>query len=79
MASMTLVERLRFERLIGHPDIGPILSEAADALEAAEKALEALIECFIERGPFDEPLGESEQAPSINEGMAALEKIRSGR
>jgi len=77
---MTLVERLRVIRGTQFtPTENALVTEAADALEAAEKALEALIECFIERGPFDEPLGESEQAPSINEGMAALEKIRSGR
>lgn len=40
------------------------------------EAVEALVECFIKRGPFDEPLGSSEQAPSINAGIAALAKAR---
>ena len=52
--------------------------EAADieALQARVVELEgiiaALVECHIKRGPFDEPLGESEQAPSINRGVAVL-------
>jgi hypothetical protein len=75
---MTLVERLRFERLIGHLDIGPILSEAADALETAEKALERCRELFSEiRMDWFDPRDD------IRDGWttidAALEKIRSGR
>ena len=42
------------------------------AAPALYEAVEALVECFIKRGPFDEPLGSSEQAPSINAGIAAL-------
>jgi hypothetical protein len=40
------------------------------------EAVQALVECFVRRGPFDEPLGSSEQAPSITAGIAALAKAR---
>lgn len=46
------------------------------AAPALYDAVEALVECFIKRGPFDEPLGSSEQAPSINAGIAALKQAR---
>lgn len=49
-----------------------LIAAAPDLLNAVE----ALVECFIKRGPFDEPLGSSEQAPSINAGIAALSKAR---
>lgn len=49
------------------------------AAPALYEAVEALVECFIKRGPFDEPLGSSEQAPSINAGIAALAQARGGQ
>ena len=52
------------------------LERAADIIDALVGAVEALVECFIKRGPWDEPLGSSEQAPSINAGIAALAKAR---
>jgi hypothetical protein len=55
------------------------IAEDARLIAAAPtllEALEALVECFIKRGPFDEPLGSSEQAPSINAGVAAIAKAR---
>jgi hypothetical protein len=56
----------------------PDATEANARLIAAApellSACQALVECFIKRGPWDEPLGSSEQAPSINAGVAAIAK-----
>jgi hypothetical protein len=39
-------------------------------------ALAALVEANIKRGPFDEPLGSSEQVAEINEAVAAICEAR---
>lgn len=39
-------------------------------------ALVELVERNIKRGPFDEPLGESEQEPEINRALAAIAKAK---
>lgn len=54
------------------------LSEAADIITDLLEALESLVEKHIKRGPFDEPLGESEQSPEINAARAALSRARNG-
>lgn len=40
------------------------------------EALAGLVEANIKRGPFDEPLGSSEQTPEMNAAVAALAKAR---
>lgn len=49
----------------------------ARLIAAAPELLEALKEMVrwhIKRGPFDEPLGASEQTPEINSALAAIAK-----
>lgn len=64
-------------------DIGPgDLNECeanANLIAAAPElyeALQTLVSWNIKRGPFDEPLGESEQEDEINVAVAALRKAR---
>ena len=53
-----------------------VAGEAADTIEALYEALAAMVEWNIKRGPFDEPLGESEQEDEVNTAVAALSKAR---
>lgn len=39
-------------------------------------ALRGLVREHIKRGPFDEPLGQSEQSPQINAALAAISKAQ---
>lgn len=50
--------------------------KAESGYDAVHEALAALVEKHILRGPFDEPLGASEQSPEINAAVAALTKAR---
>lgn len=44
----------------------------ADRIRELEEALRGLVEANIKRGPWDEPLGSSEQTPEMNAAVAAL-------
>jgi hypothetical protein len=93
-ASVTMVERLRLLAQGARFPAVPVVIEAADALETAEKALESLsrkyaaayaaVEFAHDEGfewPTD-PFGEEAMLfadPTIVPEYAALEKIRSGR
>jgi hypothetical protein len=49
-----------------------LIAAAPDLYET----LEAMVHWNLKRGPFDEPLGESEQEPEVNLARAALAKAR---
>jgi hypothetical protein len=59
------------------PDGGCLANEDVRNLIAdLVKALEHMVFWHIERGPFDEPLGASEQSPEIRDALAALAKAK---
>ena len=79
-APLAIVEKLRatkgtVDSRVTQP-VNPDGPEAADTIEALYEALAAMVKWNIKRGPFDEPLGESEQEDEVNTAVAALSKAR---
>ena len=58
-----------FRRPVSDAD-GQLIASCPDLVEA----LRGLVRWHIKRGPFDEPLGASEQEPEINAAVAALSR-----
>jgi Lar family restriction alleviation protein len=51
---------------------------SASLITEAIEALTGLVEANIKRGPFDEPLGSSEQTAEMNAAVKALSSLKEG-